>query len=202
MPDAELWTIDELSELVAGALRADQLGQPSGRVREVPDRRTIRWYTTIGLLDRPAEMRGRTALYGRRHLLQIVAVKRLQAEGRSLADVQRELVGATETTLERIARVPAGRAAQRFWATAAPAAPTAPVTARAGASEPAGPPAEQPAVLPAIRLGAGVTLLLGAATRQPTADDLAALRRAAGPLLAELHRLGLAEANTGKEIRS
>ena len=33
-------------------------GPPNGRVRDVPDRRTIRYYTTIGLLDRPAEVSG------------------------------------------------------------------------------------------------------------------------------------------------
>ena len=54
-------------------------GRPAARVRAVPDRRAIRWYTTIGLIDRPVAHRGRTALYGPRHLLQLVAVKRLQA---------------------------------------------------------------------------------------------------------------------------
>ena len=104
--DTGEWTIEELAERVADALGDGYPGQPSGRVREVPDRRTIRWYTTIGLVDRPAAMRGRTALYGRRHLLQLVAVKRLQAQGRSLADVQRELLGAGDTDLERIAWLP------------------------------------------------------------------------------------------------
>src|ERR671932_10436 len=91
---APLWTLDELCAQVALALAADYAGQASGRVREVPDRRTIRYYTTLGLVDRPAAVRGRTALYGRRHLLQLVAIKRLQAEGRSLADVQVELAAA------------------------------------------------------------------------------------------------------------
>ena len=74
-----LWTIDELGSRVALALSVDYDGQASGRVRDVPDRRTIRYYTTLGLIDRPA-LRGRTALYGRRHLLQLVAIKRLQAQ--------------------------------------------------------------------------------------------------------------------------
>ena len=74
-------------------------GTPSGRVRDVPDLRTIRYYTTMGLLDRPAEMRGRTALYGPRHLLQLVAVKKLQARGLSLSQIQQEMTGATDAML-------------------------------------------------------------------------------------------------------
>jgi len=105
MASEDLWTIDELSAMVAEALVVDYPGPPSARVREVPDRRTIRWYTTIGLIDRPAAMRGRTALYGRRHLMQLVAVKRLQADGYSLAVIQAELYGATDATLTRIARL-------------------------------------------------------------------------------------------------
>src|SRR5690242_12904078 len=101
--DSAVWTIDQLTERVARALAADYPGQTSGRVRDVPNIRTIRWYTTIGLLDRPAEMRGRTAYYGERHLAQIVAVKRLQADGRSLAEVQEALLGADDTTLFAIA---------------------------------------------------------------------------------------------------
>src|SRR6185312_11931268 len=122
-PDAAAWTIDQLSQLVAEVLSADYPGQSNGRVRQVPDVRTIRWYTSIGLLDRPAAMRGRTALYRRRHLAQIVAVKRLQADGLTLADVQRQLVGADDAALERIARLgrPPGPGAPSPAAAAEPA---------------------------------------------------------------------------------
>ena len=102
------WTLDELAERVDTALAVDYHGQPSGRVRAVPDRRAIRWYTTIGLIDRPAAHRGRTALYGPRHLLQLVAVKRLQAKGLPLVAIQRELAGATDTELARVARLAEG----------------------------------------------------------------------------------------------
>src|SRR5215471_11847087 len=105
-PTASLWTLDDLSARVALALAQDYEGQPSGRVRDVPDRRTIRYYTTLGLLDRPAEMRGRTAMYGRRHLLQLVAIKRLQARGLSLAEIQQRLVGLPNRRLEALAQVP------------------------------------------------------------------------------------------------
>jgi DNA-binding transcriptional MerR regulator len=102
------WTLDELADRVETALAVDYQGQASGRVRAVPDRRAIRWYTTIGLVDRPTAHRGRTALYGPRHLLQLVAVKRLQARGLPLVSIQEELAGATDAQLARVARLPAG----------------------------------------------------------------------------------------------
>src|SRR4051812_50219882 len=76
-----VWTMDELVERVGRALAAEYPGAPNGRVREVPDRRAVRWYTTTGLVDRPSGMRGRTALYGPRHLLQLVAGKRRAGPG-------------------------------------------------------------------------------------------------------------------------
>jgi hypothetical protein len=100
------WTIGQLATRVAEVLAAGVPGQVNGRVREVPDVRTLRWYTSIGLLDRPAAMRGRTALYGHRHLAQVVAVKRLQGEGWSLAEIQERLIGADDAVLEEIAAVP------------------------------------------------------------------------------------------------
>src|SRR4051794_16826477 len=97
------WTIHQLVERVADTLSGGYAGTQSGRIRDVPDLRTTRYYTTLGLLDRPAEMRGRTALYGPRHLLQLVAVKKLQAGGLSLAQVQERLAGATEAALRELA---------------------------------------------------------------------------------------------------
>src|SRR5215211_913576 len=102
-----MWTLDELVERVGDALAAEYSGAPNGRVRDLPDRRAIRWYTTIGLVDRPLGMRGRVALYGPRHLLQLVALKRRQAQGRTLAEIQAELAGAPDEALASIAAVPA-----------------------------------------------------------------------------------------------
>jgi DNA-binding transcriptional MerR regulator len=118
--DEPRWTLDELAERVGAALAVDYDGQPSGRVRDVPDRRAIRWYTTIGLVDRPLAHRGRTALYGPRHLLQLVAVKRLQARGMPLVAIQRELAGATDAQLAQVARIPAPADPARALAAAAP----------------------------------------------------------------------------------
>lgn len=203
MTEDGLWTLEQLSERVADALAEDYDGQPSGRVRELPTSRTIRWYTTIGLVDRPTELRGRTAYYTHRHLLQLVAVKRLQAAGASLAEVQERLVGATDGTLEDLARLRllATRPAQstpptRFWAAAptttdADSVSTAVPTADADAGPGVGAGGPVPVAVHGVRLSDGVTVLLNAATRAPDAVDLAAIQAAAAPLLDLLSHLGL-----------
>lgn len=181
------WTIDELGAATARALAVDYHGPPNHRVRDVPDRRTIRYYTTLGLIDRPAAMRGRTALYGRKHLLQLVAIKRLQAEGLSLADVQRRLLGLSDAALARLARVPAE---SELPAAAPPARPRATIdrparvasfwkTAPAAVPMPSPP---EPVSLQGVRLADQLTLLL-AATRPLSHDDLEALHRAAQPVI-------------------
>jgi DNA-binding transcriptional MerR regulator len=138
--------MDELVERVREALAAEYSGAGDGRIRDVPDRRAIRWYTTIGLVDRPLGMRGRTALYGPRHLQQLVAIKRRQAAGRSLSQIQGELNWVSDEALAELSRVPerllqtdgpepegaADHPHMRFWAR--PAAPPAP--AARGPAEP------------------------------------------------------------------
>jgi len=113
------WTLAELVAQVAARIAA--LPPPrNGQVRAIPDERTVRYYGTIGLLDRPSAMRGRTALYGAKHVAQVVAIKRLQAAGRSLAEIQQLWPTLDDPTLARMSGVelaaaprPAGRA--EFW---------------------------------------------------------------------------------------
>jgi DNA-binding transcriptional MerR regulator len=202
----ETWTVAELADRATQVL-AGQPSEASGRVRDLPNERLIRWYTTIGLVDPPLARRGRTALYGRRHLLQLVAVKRRQAEGLPLAGIQAELAGATDGTLATIARLhdaeaasapakarllahPAGPAPsrERFWASRPLAA--APIAAAA----PSPPPGPVP--LAGLRLAPGVTLVLDTGTPStplaPTPAQLAEVEAAARPLLEALRRHGLA----------
>jgi DNA-binding transcriptional MerR regulator len=187
------WTLDELCERVEAVLADEGPGTVNGRVREVPDRRTVRYYTTLGLIDRPAELRGRTAYYGRKHLLQLVAIKRLQARGLALADVQQRLLGLGENELAPLAQLPDGvappapalpntadqREAETFWRTL-PSPPAAPA------------PSSEPASwgLRTVDLGPGAALTLVAA-RPLRPEDEAAIRAAAGPLLDLLRTRGL-----------
>ncbi|CAM4442623.1 hypothetical protein MB901379_03154 [Mycobacterium basiliense] len=205
------WTLDELVRRVAVSLAGSAYpGAPNGRVRELPDRRVVRWYTTTGLVDRPV-MQGRTAVYGSRHLLQIVAVKRRQAEGRSLAEIQAELAGATEETLRRVAAVPdelltarpvpprrptpASRRG-RFWADPPAAAAVADGTETDGTetdgTETDGTETDTVTALSAVSLPGGALLLLPS---RPDEDDLHAIHAAARPLLERLAERGLLSAD-------
>jgi DNA-binding transcriptional MerR regulator len=99
MDSERRYTIAELADAGVAALDALGIAARNGQVRDRPDVRTIRYYATLGLIDPPTEMTGRTARYGDRHLLQVLAVKAVQARGDSLADAQRTLVGASDEEL-------------------------------------------------------------------------------------------------------
>jgi len=179
--------------MASGAARPAPV-RANGRVRDVPNERLVRWYVTVGLVDPPLSRRGRVARYGRRHLLQLVAVKRRQAEGRSLAEIQAELAGATDEALAAVARVPDmapapgvfQAAPARFWARSA--AQRDPAGEEHGGRDPAG--GEEPGgrgrLVHGVRLAPGVTLLLEGAAREPGPDDVTAILNAARALLAEL----------------
>jgi DNA-binding transcriptional MerR regulator len=186
-----VWTLDELVDRVGRALAAEYPGAPNGRVRDLPDRRAIRWYTTTGLVDRPLGMRGRTALYGDRHLLQLVAVKRRQAEGRSLAEIQAELAGRTDAELTGVARVPA----ELLSDGTGPAPDEGPVRTRFW-SDPPAPARSAPTgdAVGGVRLGRGAILVLPG---QPTAADRREIAAAARPLIDLLAERGLLEADDG-----
>ncbi len=96
-------SLDELSEAVENLLmgRNSEIAQPDHRVSAKPDARTIRYYTTLGLLDRPT-IRGRQAIYGRRHLLQLLAIKSLQLTALPLAEIQTRLYGLSDGEIEAV----------------------------------------------------------------------------------------------------
>ena len=201
------FTIRELAAQAAALLAAHPVGRLNGRTREIADVRTLRYYTTLGLLDRPARWAGRTAYYGARHLAQLVCIKRLQAKGQTLAEIQARLLNASSDDLARLAELPElnessaeiqipatysrsttqeptdrdcaleREPARVFWKTR----PTAQV-----AVPPPVEPADQPAA-DCVLLDECVELRFTAA-RPPDDDDRAALRVAALPLLEVLRK--------------
>ena len=184
-----LWTIDELREQVSTALAVGYDGVASGRVRDIPDLRTIRYYTTLGLLDRATEMRGRTALYGRRHLLQLVSIKRLQSQGQPLSEIRSRMVGLSNAVLERT--VAAGRIGTSWRDSHASVA--------ASTKEGLPPPLyEKPQVEQQVALGSNVTVSF-AFQRSIDEEDLRVIHLAAAPLMEFLRLRGLIPKKPGTE---
>lgn len=187
----ELWTLEQLSDRVADLLADGYEGQRNGRVRELPNGRTIRWYTTIGLVDRPLANRGRVALYGPRHALQLAAIKQLQARGLSLAQIQERLLGISDEELADLARtridvIPVPESLdvrlEGFWHRDHHQRPKSENdTVRNTVTN----------VVPAFRVNDSVTVVLDGATRPLDAADVAELAAAAEPLLDAIDRLGL-----------
>ena len=176
----------------------------NGQVRAVPDERTVRYYGTIGLLERPAAMRGRTALYGRKHVAQVVAIKRLQTMGRSLSEIQQLWPTLDDTTLARMSGVelpPAAKPPARasFWKRGAAGAPPIEGEHAGAAEEVAEPAVAAPASRAArdlaptveLRLELAPSVVLSLSLDESVAvslspADVHALRAAAAPLLVEL----------------
>lgn len=96
-------SLDELLAQVRARLTQAGLdaSEGDGRVSPLPDARTVRYYATLGLVDRPL-VQGKEARYAHRHLLQVLAIKALQADGLRLADVQQRLYGRSTRELEAI----------------------------------------------------------------------------------------------------
>jgi len=193
--DEARWTLSELAEEVAAVLRGYEAAA-NGQVRAVPDERSIRYYTTLGLLDRPGAMRGRTALYGKRHLAQVVAIKRMQTAGRSLAEIANLLPGFDDTTLAHVSGIgvpkrgaPAS-ARTDFWRTAPTRLePDEPLPwAKPTRPEPKKPaPPQKSTSAPAVPLPAARVHKLGKTARgEAAADDASASARFAERLVLEL----------------
>jgi DNA-binding transcriptional MerR regulator len=201
-----LLTLPEFAEVAARVVAASGATPDNRQAKAVPAARMIRYYTARGLLPRPGS-RGRALVYGRRHILQLVAIKRLQGEGLSLGQIAERLAGLSDADLEALAAVPGeamppelgdlersrpgepSRTAERFWdrapaepAVAAPRSVTAPspvIATQVWRSE--RPPATGPRRFTEIRLSDSVRLVVeGGASGLP---GLEVLRAAADPLL-------------------
>ena len=184
---AEPWTLPELVAEVAARLAA--LPAPkNGQVRAVPDDRTVRYYGTIGLLDRPLAMRGRTALYGVKHLAQVVAIKRMQQMGRSLGEVQQLWTTLDDATLTRMSGVAleASASPAEFWKRAPAPAAITPADRVLDALRPASGIEMRLELAPGLTISIPLPISDSGGPRSLSPTDLAAIRAAAAPLITEL----------------
>lgn len=97
----------------AKILSGSGLAQARGTVTEVPDERTVRYYLTEGLLSPADEKQGTASVFGYRHLLQLLVVKKLQAEHLPIRKIRDLVEGRTERELERLLGAEGGAAAKK-----------------------------------------------------------------------------------------
>lgn len=78
------------------------LEQARGTVTSVPDERTIRYYMAEGLIQTPGEKQGTASLFGYLNLLQLLTVKKLQAEHLPIRKIRELVAGKSEQELEML----------------------------------------------------------------------------------------------------
>src|ERR1044071_7363734 len=88
---------------VSGQLVAElQLEQQRGTVTSVPDERTIRYYLAEGLIQTPEERQGTASVFSYLNLLQLLTVKKLQAEDLPIRKIREIVAGKSEQELEML----------------------------------------------------------------------------------------------------
>ena len=116
---------------VSGQLVSElQLEQQRGTVTSVPDERTIRYYLAEGLIQTPEEKQGTASVFNYLNLLQLLTVKKLQAEHLPIRKIRELVAGKTEQELETLVGVrgPSGKntEAKRYLESLLAPAPNAP----------------------------------------------------------------------------
>ena len=97
---------------VGGQIVAElELEQQRGTVTSVPDERTIRYYLAEGLIQTPEEKQGTASVFNYLNLLQLLTVKKLQAEHLPIRKIRELVAGKSEQELETLlgVRGPSGK---------------------------------------------------------------------------------------------
>src|SRR5438132_12355242 len=94
-------TIQGLAETVNAWCRDRALQPANGQTASELSARTLHYYRSAGLLDSPESGAGRG--YGGRHLLQLKAIRILQAQGLPLSRIQQLLFARSDEELEQMA---------------------------------------------------------------------------------------------------
>jgi len=76
--------------------------QERGSVSEVPDERMVRYYSAEGLISPPEGKQGSSAVYGYNHLLELLVIKRLQADHLPIRKIKELVDGKSERELEQL----------------------------------------------------------------------------------------------------
>ncbi|MBV8859457.1 MAG: MerR family transcriptional regulator [Acidobacteria bacterium] len=170
--------------------------QGRGTVTELPDERTVRYYLAEGLIPPAEEKQGTASVFEFRHLLRLLVVKKLQAEGLPIRAIRELVTGKTERQLERLLGAgqgqspgsPAKGEALSYLESllqkspSAPLPSSAPPPAQAFSSAPLAPPSGAPRETWArVELEPGLELHVSDGYRAPQGEG--ALRRLAQIIL-------------------
>jgi hypothetical protein len=94
------WSLRDLTALAGAILEASGVFPVNAAARARPTERTIRFYVARRLVS-PPEGRGTAAIYGYRHLLQVLAIKLRQMDGATLETLIKEFAGLGGDVIER-----------------------------------------------------------------------------------------------------
>ena len=92
--------VAELANRAANILAVTGPVQDRGTVSEVPDERTVRYYLTEGLISPAEDKQGVSSIFEYLHLLQLLVVKKLQAEHLPIRKIREIVSGRSERELE------------------------------------------------------------------------------------------------------
>lgn len=93
------FSLEELSERINAWCDGHAVIPANGQAGESVTERNIRYYRTLGLVDAPAG-----GAYGEKHLLQLTAIRLLQAQGVPLRRIRELLYGRSLAELREIRR--------------------------------------------------------------------------------------------------
>jgi DNA-binding transcriptional MerR regulator len=132
--------LPEFARISEQILADMNLEQERGTVTSVPDERTIRYYMSEGLIQTPEERQGTASVFGYLNLLQLLTVKKLQAEHLPIRKIRELVAGKNEQELETMlgVRAASGRKteAKRYLETLLASAPSQPLMETSAAPPP------------------------------------------------------------------
>jgi DNA-binding transcriptional MerR regulator len=94
--------VKNLADAAERVLKSLGPGQDKKTVTEFPNERTIRYYLTEGLLPQPREKRGLKSIFGYEHLLTLLVIKKLQADGVPISLIKKLILGKSVGELEAL----------------------------------------------------------------------------------------------------
>jgi DNA-binding transcriptional MerR regulator len=93
------FSLDELSRQINAWCSEHDIIPANGQAGEVVSERNVRYYRTLGIIDAP-----QNGAYGEKHLLQLTAVRLLQAQGLPLRRIRELIYGRSLRDLREIRR--------------------------------------------------------------------------------------------------